>query len=65
MVDWWYYSNPLSSLPILRDFAIIRRCMKDPDGNIVLDKYLGKDQNGDWVTKTKPVDQFVDWYWRP
>lgn len=65
MVDWWYYVNPLSWLPILRDFWVIRRQMKDEEGNIALEKYLWKDENGDYITKTRPIDEYVDFFWKP
>ena len=27
--------------------------------------YLWKDQNGDYVNKSKPIDYYYAWFWRP
>lgn len=63
-VDWWYYVKTIN-FPILKDFWIIRKCKKDEDGNIATIKYLGKDQNGDYIQKEKPHDYYVDYFYKP
>ena len=64
-VDWWYYVEPFSKLPLLCDIWLIRRCQKDEEGKILMQQFIWKDQNGDLVRKEKPVDEFVDWFWKP
>lgn len=63
-VDWWYYVNSIN-FPFLKDFWIIRRCKKDAEWNIQTIKYLWKDQNGDYVQKEKPMDYYVDFFYKP
>lgn len=63
-VDWWYYVNTIN-FPILRDFWIIRACQKDKDDNIKTIKYLGKDQNGDYIQKEKPIDKYIWFFYKP
>lgn len=64
-VDWWYYVKPLFPFPILRDIAIVRRMKKDDEGKPALQNYVWKDQNWDYITKTKPIDEYYTWYWKP
>ena len=63
-VDWWYYVNSIN-FPFLKDFWIIRKCKKDADWNIQTIKYLGKDQNWDYIQKEKPMDFYVDFFYKP
>jgi len=64
-VDWWYYVTPLSKLPILNDIWLIRRQQKDEDDKVKMQNFIWKDQNWDYVAKQKPIDEFVDFFWKP
>lgn len=65
MVDWWFYVEPLSRLPLLCDIWIIRKQKKDEDWKIEMKHYIWKDPNWDYIRKEKPHDYFVDWFWKP
>lgn len=64
-VEYWYYVEPLFNFWIFRNFWKIMRCKKDKDGKIVLKPYLSKDEKGDYVTKTKPLIEYVSWFYKP
>jgi hypothetical protein len=64
-VDWWYYSKPLLPIPFFRDFKIVRKQKLDEEGNIMTEKYTGKDERGDFVQKQRPLDYLETIYWQP
>lgn len=65
-VDWWYYVKPLSRLPILNDIWIIRRQKREEDWKTVtMENFVWKDQNWDYILKQKPIDEYMDWFWKP
>lgn len=42
------------------------RCKKlDVEGNIRMKQYLAKDEQGDYITKEKPIDQHVKYWYKP
>lgn len=63
-VEWWYYVKTIN-FPFLKDFWIIRRQKKDENWNVATIKYLWKDQNGDYIQKEKPMDYYVDYFYKP
>lgn len=63
-VDWWYYVKTIN-FPILKDFWIIRKQKKDENWNTATIKYLWKDQNWDYIQKEKPIDYYVDYFYKP
>lgn len=65
--DWWFYSKPFSTwCPILKDFKVIRRQKRQQDGvTIVEEPYLARDDQGDWVVKKMPIDEFELFYYQP
>lgn len=65
MVDRRYYVLPLSGLPFLRNIWVIRRQQKDENWEVLMEKFLWKDPNGDYITKYRPVDEYEDWFWKP
>lgn len=68
-VEWWYRVKPLwfwlSKLPVLRDIWVIERHKKDEEGNIAMEKYIGKDEKGDYIAKQKPIQENIDWFYKP
>jgi hypothetical protein len=68
-VEWWYRIKPLwfwlSKLPFLCDIWIIERHKKDEEWNIAMDKYVWKDEKGDYVAKQKPIQENIDWFYKP
>lgn len=65
-VDRWYYVTPLSKyIPFLKDIWIIRRMKKDSEWKPLLQNYVWKDQNGDYVVKYRPVDEYYDFFYKP
>ena len=68
-VEWWYRVKPLwfwlSKLPYLKDIWVIERHKKDEEGNIAMEKYVWKDQNGDYIAKSKPIQENIDWFYKP
>ena len=64
-VDWWYNVEPFWNFWIFKNIWVIRRVKKDKEGKILMQPYLGKDQNGDYITKYKPVQETVSYFWKP
>jgi hypothetical protein len=68
-VEWWYRIKPLSywlaKLPFFRDIWVIERHKKDEEGNIAMEKYVWKDQNGDYIAKSRPIQENVDRFYKP
>ncbi len=65
-VDWWYFVKPLSKLPFLNDIWLIYREQREDDWQtLVMEKFLAKDENGDYIAKERPIREFVDWFWKP
>lgn len=64
-VEWWYYVTPFVNLPILKNIWIVRRMQKDEEWKPALENYVWKDQNWDYILKQKPIDERVDWFWKP
>lgn len=68
-VEWWYRVKPLwywlSKLPFLCDIWIIERHKKDDDWNIAMEKYVWKDEKGDYIKKEKPIQENIDWFYKP
>jgi len=64
-VEQWYYAKPLLPFGFFKDVKLVRCMMKDSEGKPKMQPYLGRDSNGDWVVKEKPIDYFCFWYWQP
>lgn len=65
-VDWWYYVKPLSKIPILRDIWLIYREQREEDWlTPLMEKFVWKDENWDFIVKERPINEFVDWFWKP
>lgn len=68
-VEWWYRVKPLpwffKKLPYLENIWIIERHKKDDEGNIAMEKYLAKDERWDYITKMKPIQENIDWFYKP
>jgi len=59
------FGIPLWKLPILRNIWVIERHKKDDEGNILMEKYAAKDERGDYIVKQKPVQENIDWFYKP
>lgn len=64
-VEWWYYVKPFMNLPILRDIWVVRRMQKDDEWKPAMETYTWKDQNWDYVVKQRPIDEYIEWFWKP
>lgn len=68
-VEWWYRVKPmwfwLNKLPFFKDIWIIERHKKDEEGNIAMEKYVWKDEKGDYIAKQKPIQENIDWFYKP
>ena len=65
MVDWWFYVKPLMNFWFFKWIWIIRQQQRDEEWKVEMMNYLWKDQNGDYVNKSKPIDYYYAWFWRP
>jgi len=63
--EWWYYVTPLFPFWIFKNIWIIRKMQKDSEGKPAMKQYTAKDQNGDYVVKSKPINEYVQWFWKP
>ncbi len=68
-VEWWYRVKSLpwffKKLPYLENIWVIERHKKDEEGNIAMEKYLAKDERWDYITKAKPIQENIDWFYKP
>jgi len=55
----------LSKLPILKNIWIIERHKKDDEWAIAMEKYMAKDEKGDYIVKQKPIQENIDWFYKP
>lgn len=55
----------LSKLPILKNIWIIERHKKDDEWAIAMEKYMAKDDKGDYIVKQKPIQENIDWFYKP
>ena len=63
--EWWYYVTPLFPFWIFKNIWIIRKMQKDADGKPAMRPYTSKDQNWDYIVKYKPINEYVQWFWKP
>jgi len=63
--EWWYYVHPLFPFWFFKNIWIIRRMQKDAEGKPALKSYLAKDDKWDYIVKYKPIDEYVEWFWKP
>jgi len=64
-VEDWVYVQPLFDFWIFKEFKVVRCRKKKKDGSPMMEYYIGKDDNGDWVTKERPLDWHMFWYFGP
>jgi len=64
-VEDWVYVEPLWDFWIFREFKCVRCRKKKKDGSPMMEFYLGRDENGDWVTKERPLDWKLFTYFGP
>lgn len=62
-IDWVLYAQPFWDFWIFKDFITIRKKKIDEEGKTQTMSYLGKDPNGDYVKKEKPLDFYLTWFW--
>jgi len=63
--EWWYYVQPLFPFWFFKNIWIIRKMQKDAEWKPAMKTYLAKDDKWDYVAKSKPIDEYVEWFWKP
>ena len=68
-VEWWYRVKSLpywlSKFPFLENIWVIERHKKDEEWNIAMEKYIWKDEKWDYIAKQKPIQENIDWFYKP
>lgn len=66
--EQWMYVVPLipGKWPMfLHNVKLVRIQKRDKDNRVEMEVFVGKDPNGDYVKKERPMDFFYDWYYQP
>lgn len=63
--QFYLYCKPLWDFWKFEDIKVVRKIFKDSDDNIRHEKYLARDDKGDYVVKEKPMDYYFSWFYQP
>lgn len=65
MVDWWFYVKPLFDFWIFKHIWVVRKQKRDEEWKVEMEVFLWKDEKGDYISKSKPIDFYYSWFWKP